>query len=97
MTYLGTDLPASEIANAAAALQARAVAVSVVTSDLVDRALEGLRDLRDLLPSEVTLCVGGRASSLLPRERLPANLQLLESLDQLRALEVADMAGIARA
>jgi DNA-binding transcriptional MerR regulator/methylmalonyl-CoA mutase cobalamin-binding subunit len=86
VTYLGTDLPASEIADAASALSAQAVAISVVTSELVGQATEALRDLRSLLSPGVKLFVGGRASGLLDPDRLPAGVALLEGLGALRAL-----------
>jgi MerR family transcriptional regulator, light-induced transcriptional regulator len=70
VTYLGASLPAAEIAGAARQKQARAVALSLVYPE-DDPALAGeLHTLRDLLPAEVALIVGGRA---LPAYR--ANLE----------------------
>ncbi|HXG46249.1 MAG TPA: MerR family transcriptional regulator [Methylomirabilota bacterium] len=61
VTYLGASLPAAEIAGAARQNQARAVALSLVYPE-DDPRLEGeLTRLRELLPSDVTLLVGGRA------------------------------------
>jgi DNA-binding transcriptional MerR regulator/methanogenic corrinoid protein MtbC1 len=63
VTYLGTDLPAEDIAEAAARTRARAAALSVVFP-AGDAALEGeLRRLRAVLPKNVTLVVGGAAAS----------------------------------
>jgi len=63
VTYLGTDLPAEDIAEAAARTRARAVALSVVFP-AGDATLEDkLRRLRALLPKDVTLAVGGAAAS----------------------------------
>jgi methanogenic corrinoid protein MtbC1 len=72
VTYLGASLPAAEIAGAARQKQPRAVALSLVYPE-DDPALAGeLRKLRDLLPTEVSLLVGGRA--------MPAYRTALESL-----------------
>jgi MerR family transcriptional regulator, light-induced transcriptional regulator len=63
VTYLGTDLPAEDIAEAAARTRARAAALSVVfpTGDV---ALgDELRRLRAVLPKGVALLVGGAAAS----------------------------------
>jgi len=63
VTYLGTDLPAEDIAEAAARTRARVAALSVVFPG-GDAALEDeLRRLRALLPKDVTLVVGGAAAS----------------------------------
>jgi methylmalonyl-CoA mutase cobalamin-binding subunit len=83
VTYLGASLPAAEIAGAARRKQARVVALSLVYPK-DDPALEGeLRTLRDLLPAEVTLLVGGRA--------LPACRAILESLS---AVQIEDLAHV---
>ncbi|MEZ0332403.1 MAG: cobalamin-dependent protein [Gemmatimonadales bacterium] len=63
VTYLGTDLPAEDIAEAAVRTRARAAALSVVFP-AGDAALGGeLRRLRAVLPKDVTLVVGGAAAS----------------------------------
>ena len=61
--YLGADLPAEDIAEAAARTRARAAALSVVFP-AGDPALgDELRRLRAVLPKDVTLVVGGAAAS----------------------------------
>ncbi len=86
VTYLGASLPAAEIAGAAQQKQARAVALSLVYPE-DDPALEAeLRTLRDLLPAEVELLVGGRA--------LPAYCATLESLG---AVQIEDLAQVGAA
>ena len=61
VTYLGASLPAPEIAGAARQNHARAVALSLVYPE-DDTRLEGeLCRLRELLPPEIPLLVGGRA------------------------------------
>jgi MerR family transcriptional regulator, light-induced transcriptional regulator len=59
VTYLGADLPAGEIADAAAQAGARAVALSVVLPGDVARLAAELRELRSRLPAGVELLVGG--------------------------------------
>ncbi len=61
VTYLGASLPAPEIAGAAKQNRARAVALSLVYPE-DDPRMEGeLTRLRELLPTDVKLIVGGRA------------------------------------
>ena len=85
--YLGTDLPAAEIAEAASRLDAEAVAISVVASEMVnEQAAPALAELRRLLPARVALLVGGRASALLDADRIPAGVTVLHGLEELRAL-----------
>ncbi|HEU4996942.1 MAG TPA: cobalamin-dependent protein [Gemmatimonadaceae bacterium] len=63
VTYLGADLPAEDIAEAAGRTHARAVALSVVFPP-GDRAVsDELRRLRTALAKDVALLVGGAAAS----------------------------------
>lgn len=66
---LGSDLPVAEIAAAAAALRATAVAVSFVYPVGIRAVEEAVRELRRLLPPDVTLFVGGAAAES-ARQRL---------------------------
>ena len=62
VTYLGASLPAPEIAGAVLQNRARAVALSLVYPE-DDPRMEGeLTRLRELLPPDVKLVVGGRAT-----------------------------------
>ena len=62
VTYLGASLPAAEIAGAARQNRARAVALSLVYPE-DDPRMEGeLARLRESLPAEIPLLVGGRAA-----------------------------------
>ena len=83
--FLGGDLPVSEIARAAIDGDARAVALSVVYTDDATGVLGDLRQLREDLPADVVLIVGGRA--LLPHARALARsgIEVGETLDALRA------------
>jgi len=63
VTYLGPDLPAEDIAEAAARTRARATALSVVFPAGDPGLGDELRRLRAGLPKGVTLMVGGAAAS----------------------------------
>ena len=81
VTYVGASLPAAEIAGAARQNHARAVALSLVYPE-DDPWLEGeLTRLREALPAEVPLLVGGRA---MPAYRKP--------LEKIGALLMKDLA-----
>ena len=80
VTYLGASLPAAEMAGAARQNRARAVALSLVYPE-DDLRLEGeLTRLRELLPAEVVVLVGGRA--------MPAYRGVL---DKIGATQVKDL------
>jgi methylmalonyl-CoA mutase cobalamin-binding subunit len=59
--FLGPDLPATNIARVARARAANAVAVSIVYASDDARLIEEVRAIRDALPENVALVVGGRA------------------------------------
>jgi DNA-binding transcriptional MerR regulator/methylmalonyl-CoA mutase cobalamin-binding subunit len=81
VTYLGASLPAAEIAGAARQNRARAVALSIVYPQ-DDSRLEGeLTRLRESLPGDISLLVGGRA--------MPAYREVLEKIG---ALQIKDLA-----
>ena len=61
VTQLGASLPAAEIAGAARQKRARAVALSLVYPEDDARLPGELTRLRDSLPQEMALLVGGRA------------------------------------
>jgi MerR family transcriptional regulator, light-induced transcriptional regulator len=60
--YLGPDLPAEDIVRAVAATGARAVALSVVHHTSPGALLAELKELRDGIPGDVVILVGGRAA-----------------------------------
>jgi len=84
VTYLGTSLPAAEIAGAAIQNRARAVALSIVYPE-DDQALgDELSSLRRHLPTEIKILAGGRASSAYN-----------ESLNAIGALRIGDLNALA--
>jgi DNA-binding transcriptional MerR regulator len=80
--YLGPDLPAAQIVDAARLSQARAVALSVVSLEpkLAERELSLVARA---LPSGLLLLLGGRGLALL--ERLPARATVFDRLTALGA------------
>lgn len=78
--YVGANLPASEIADAAVAADVRLVAVSVVYVDDRVRVLAELRALRTLLSKDVPLVTGGAGAGLLEPELLALGVRVESSL-----------------
>jgi MerR family transcriptional regulator, light-induced transcriptional regulator len=62
-TYLGPNLPIEEIAACVRARRAKALALSVVYPERDPTIMDKLRHIRQLLPENITIIVGGRASS----------------------------------
>ena len=83
VTYLGADLPAAEIATAAREAGASMVALSTVYADRSTVAAE-LRALRDALPPDVDLVVGGAGVTRLSGRGEIPGVTTLASLDELR-------------
>ncbi len=81
--YLGTDLPAQDIAGAAAQIGASAVAISVVGSQDLEGMLRSVQELRRALAPRVRIVLGGRSARLLPQEHLPAGIDVVEGLSGL--------------
>lgn len=71
--YLGADLPAADIAEAAESSGVRVVAVSIVYVEDRGRVLRELRALKERLPEGVVLLAGGAGARVLAAE--------LEALD----------------
>ena len=83
VTYLGPSLPAAEIAGAASQSRAHAVALSLVYPE-DDPKLEGeLIRLRELLPPELPLLVGGRAAPAYHTALKKVGALLINDLDHL--------------
>jgi methanogenic corrinoid protein MtbC1 len=68
VTYLGSDLPAAEIANASQQVGADAVALSVVYGNGNGGWRDEVREIRRRLSSEVAIILGGEAATELGEE-----------------------------
>ena len=64
---LGTETPVTEIAQAAQAHKAHIVALSFSSAYPESKALDGLKELRTLLPVDAVLCAGGTGISRVRR------------------------------
>lgn len=62
VNYLGSDIPAEEIAAAARVRSARAVALSMIYPEDDPRLLTELRRLTDLMPTGIAVLAGGPAA-----------------------------------
>ena len=83
VTYLGTSLPAAEIAGAARQCRARAVALSLVYPEDDPQMAGELTRLREWLPSEVALIVGGRAAPAYGEILAKIGAVTIENINQL--------------
>ena len=84
VTYLGTDLPVSDIVSATNAISATAVAISVVSQERLDSTVTDLGTLRELVNTEVEVFVGGRGAQMLDQDRLPRGVSIFSGLEGLR-------------
>lgn len=83
VTYLGASLPAAELAGAARQNRARAVALSLVYPEDDPRLESELTRLRELLPPEVALLIGGRA--------MPAYRDVIEKIGALQITNLGEL------
>jgi MerR family transcriptional regulator, light-induced transcriptional regulator len=83
VTYLGPSLPAAEIVGAARQNRARAVALSLVYPEDDPRLVAELAAIRQSLPPEVPLLVGGRA--------MPAYRDALQGIGAVLIEDLAEM------
>ena len=81
--YLGSDLPATEIADAAAAVGVRVVAVSIVYVQQQSVVIEELRVLRSRLPHPITLIAGGRGAAGLSTKLAAIGVRVESSIEGL--------------
>lgn len=81
---MGTDLPTQSVLSGARTLDAKAVALSLVNREHNGRALASLRELREGLPETTRLLVGGGAAEELGKDQVPAGVEILASLGELR-------------
>lgn len=82
--YLGPDLPAAEIAEAARSSGAAAVGLSVVFVEDPARTIGELTALRELLPASVPLLVGGGGAASVARELEHPGTRVVSDLASLR-------------
>ncbi len=83
--YLGADLPAADIADAARTAGARIVAVSIVYTEDRARVLSELRALRSRLPADMVLIAGGAGATSLATELAAMNVRVESSVSGLVA------------
>ncbi len=86
VTHLGPDLPPSDIAQAAMAVGAHAVALSVVHVADPSATAEDLATLRAAIPSNTALILGGRGIKTLQEGLLPPGTVVADGLGGLRAV-----------
>jgi MerR family transcriptional regulator, light-induced transcriptional regulator len=80
--YLGADLPAEEVARCAVKIAAMAVAISLVNHDQLETTLAQLHSLREQLPDEVEIWLGGPALVEIEESALPpGSVRMLEPGD----------------
>jgi methylmalonyl-CoA mutase cobalamin-binding subunit len=86
VTYLGPDLPAAEIANAALKTGARAVGLSAIYVETPAPTVAEFRTLRSKLPADVPLLAGGAGAVVLSAELTRAGARVLADLADLRSM-----------
>ena len=86
VTYLGPDLPVTDLLGAVEQTRARAVAVSVVYVFDHSDLLAAIRESRAGLPEQVPLLLGGAAAPEIRREAEAAGAVVIASLPEFRAL-----------
>ncbi len=84
--YLGADLPAADIADAARTAGARMVALSIVHVESRERVLGELRLLRSRLPDDVTLLLGGQGAVSLAADLRALDVRVESSIPALVAV-----------
>lgn len=85
VVYLGADLPANEIADAAVSASVRIVAVSIIFVEHRKAVIEEMRALRSRLPSAVALIAGGSGASAIAADLIKMGVLVQSSVDGLLA------------
>lgn len=85
VVYLGVDVPAADIATAAAATGVRAVALSVVYADDPAHVSRELHAVRTKLPANVPLLIGGVAAMLMSAELAQPGMVVCRSIAEMRS------------
>jgi DNA-binding transcriptional MerR regulator/methylmalonyl-CoA mutase cobalamin-binding subunit len=86
VTYLGPDLPVTDLVGAVAMSGARAVALSAVYQPEGGDLLEALRETRARLPPSVALVVGGSGALQIRAEAEAAGARVVGSLAEFRSV-----------
>ncbi len=84
VTYLGPDLPAEDIAEAAIRTRARAVALSIVYPTGDPAVGDEMRRLRNAMPKDITVLVGGAGATAYGSSLAEISAVALNSLADLR-------------
>lgn len=84
--YLGSNLPAQELAAAVSVSKARAIALSIVFPGDDPLLPAQLRTLRKLLPAGFPVCAGGQSASAYAELAPDVDLRLLKDFAGLRSL-----------
>jgi methylmalonyl-CoA mutase cobalamin-binding subunit len=83
--YLGADLPATEIADAAVSASVRLVAVSIVYVEHRHAVIDEMRALRSRLPSGIGLIAGGSGAGAIAADLAKIGVRVESSVDGLLA------------
>ena len=78
--YLGANLPAGEIAEAARSRGVRVVAVSIIYVENASRVRDEMRALREQLPADVPLIAGGAGAMTMEGELAAMNIRVRSSI-----------------
>jgi DNA-binding transcriptional MerR regulator/methylmalonyl-CoA mutase cobalamin-binding subunit len=79
--YLGPDLPATELAEAARRLDVAVVALSVVTPANRDLYCHQIQQLSALVPAGTAIWIGGNTDDIFTNGSFPANCSVISDLD----------------
>ncbi len=85
IVYLGADVPNADIAAAAAATDARAVALSIVYVEDHAKIVAEVRGLRQKLDAGIPLLIGGAGVAGIARDVRAPGVTVCESIAELRA------------
>jgi hypothetical protein len=83
LCYLGADLPADQLINAAARVGARVVGLSLVGEQNRRGAVEELRQIEQQLPASTELWLGGRDARAAAQGLAGSRAIILDELDAL--------------
>ncbi|MEO5568791.1 MAG: cobalamin-dependent protein [Gemmatimonadaceae bacterium] len=82
VVYLGADLPAADIADAARASRASVVALSIVYAEERGRLLDEIGRIREELPHEVRLMVGGAGARAMATSLRAIGVEVVSQIDR---------------